>query len=174
MKELHIALLGAMPEEIGETTKNLINLVKVKFGDLEIYSGELENLIQKDFKITISTAWSGWGKVSAARAATRLITNPFNKKRVDLIIFTGLAGSANEKVKQHDILIADKVIQHDMDASPLYPKYVIPALNKSILSSNIQLNHQSRNLFWLLALLIYPNSLEIFQFLASSYIDFLQ
>lgn len=141
MKEFHIALLGAMPEEIGETTNNLIDLVKIKFGDLEIYSGQLQNQIQKDLKIIISTAWSGWGKVSAARAATRLISNPLQKKKVDIVIFTGLAGSANEKINQNDILIANEVVQHDMDASPLYPKYVIPAINKSVLKSNIQLNN---------------------------------
>ena len=41
-------------------------------------------------------------------------TEKFNK--VDLIIFTGVAGSAKKVINQWDVVIL--VIQHDMDARP--------------------------------------------------------
>ena len=37
-------------------------------------------------KIFISLAWSGWGKVSASRAVTRLLNTADNNKNLDLIL----------------------------------------------------------------------------------------
>ena len=77
-------------------------------------------------------AWSGWGKVSAARAITRILAS---KNKIDLIIFTGVAGAANNNLSQWDIVIAEEVIQHDMDARPIFEKFVLPPLNKAKLKS---------------------------------------
>ena len=126
---MHIGLLAAMPEELGQ----ILNSIKVtetkKFGDLELFSGIWTN--QKGKEILLTIAWSGWGKVSAARASTRLISNIFKNCKVDFVIFTGVAGAVNEKLKQWDIILSEAVIQHDMDASPLFDKFVIPALGYS-------------------------------------------
>ena len=44
------------------------------------------------------------------------------------------------KLKQWDFVIsADKIIQYDLDARPLFPQYVIPALNKSVLRCDREL-----------------------------------
>lgn len=127
-KLFHLGLLAAMPEELGEITKNLDNLKSKKFGDFEIFTGEWTNDFNK--KILISVAWSGWGKVSAARATTRLISNIIDDLKINLIIFTGVAGAVDLRLKQWDIVISEAVIQHDFDASPLFKKFVIPSLNK--------------------------------------------
>ena len=78
----HLALLSAMPQEVGETKKHLRNIKEHKFGDLNIFTGFWDNPLNKK-PIFISLAWSGWGKVSAARAATRLISNEIS----DWIVF---------------------------------------------------------------------------------------
>ena len=70
------------------------------------------------------------GKVSAARATTRIISHSKLGEEIDFLIFTGLAGAVDEKLNQWDIIIGDLVIQHDMDASPIFNKFVIPALKK--------------------------------------------
>ena len=71
----------AIPEEIGETLKNLENLSEVNYGDLKIFSGEW-TMNKDDFlKIYVSVAWSGWGKVSAARTATRITTPRRSRRR---------------------------------------------------------------------------------------------
>ena len=135
MKQLHIGILCAMPEEIGSTTKNLKNVSVKIFGDLKIFSGEFNPDKNEDSILLVSVAWSGWGKVSAARAATRLIGCNHQDQPIDLIIFTGVAGAANLKFNQWDIVIPDELVQHDMDARPIYKKYVIPALKEARIKS---------------------------------------
>ena len=49
------------------------------------------------------------------------------------VIFTGVAGAINSKLKQWDIIIPHKLIQHDMDARPLFKRYEIPALKTCLL-----------------------------------------
>ena len=125
---MHIGLLAAMPEELGQILDNIEIIETNKFGDLEIFSGIWINQNKK--KILLSVAWSGWGKVSAARAATRLMSNTFQNCKVNLVVFTGVAGAVNKKLKQWDIVLSEAIIQHDMDARPLFDKFVIPAIGE--------------------------------------------
>ena len=134
----HIGILCAMPEEVGSTLENLKNIETKKFGDLKIHSGDwyFSNSSSKSLNIRLSIAWSGWGKVSSARATTRIIQSIYQNKKVDLIIFTGVAGSANNKLKKWDIVVSECMMQHDMDARPIYDKFVIPALNTKRICPN--------------------------------------
>ena len=131
---LHLGLLAAMPEELGNILSNLLDISKKEYGDLTIFSGTWKNTLNKEFYITV--AWSGWGKVSAARAATRIISSTYKNKKINLFMFTGVAGGVKKDLKQWDIVVADSLIQHDMDASPLFDKFVIPSLGKKILQPN--------------------------------------
>ena len=128
MERIHIGLLSAMPEEVGKTFNYLKNTTSTSYGDLVIHTGEWILDKSSNVEIRISLAWSGWGKVSASRAATRLLNNAEHTENLDLIIFTGVAGSGKASLNQWDIVIANEVIQHDMDARPLFKKYYIPAL----------------------------------------------
>ena len=134
----HFGILCAMPEEIGSTLNNLKNIETKTYGDLVIYSGNwcFSNTPSKSQNIYLSIAWSGWGKVSASRAATRLIGHHFKELKIDAIFFTGVAGAINPKLKQWDIVIPDELIQHDMDARPLFKRYEIPALKTIKIKSN--------------------------------------
>ncbi len=123
-----------MPEELGCIINKLENVKSKKYGDFEIFSGIWTNTSQK--KISLSVAWSGWGKVSSARATTRLISTLEETQKIDLLIFTGVAGSVDKKLKQWDIVISEAVIQHDMDARPLFEKFVIPIINKKKISAD--------------------------------------
>jgi adenosylhomocysteine nucleosidase len=62
------------------------------------------------------------GKVAAATTATALV-HAFN---VDSILLTGVAGAAAPHVKVGDVVIADALLQHDLDASPIFPRYEVP------------------------------------------------
>lgn len=138
----NIGLLSAMPEEIGLTLNNLENLKKTSYGSLEIFSGNWMGLESKGIRVNIITAWSGWGKVNAAYATTRLIAQA-NKQKLDLdlILFTGVAGAADPELKQWDVVVATSFVQHDMDARPIYKKYVIPGLNISKIETDKHLKN---------------------------------
>ena len=143
----HIGILCAMPEEVGSTLDNLKNIETKTYGDLEIHSGDwfFSDSSLNFLNIKLSIAWSGWGKVSAARAATRLISHKFNKIKIDAIFFTGVAGAINSKLKQWDIIIPHELIQHDMDARPLFKKYEIPALKTVKIKNNRSLTNWTLN-----------------------------
>ena len=128
---MHIGILCAMPEELGSTLKNIVNLKKKRFGDLEILSGRWNSPNKKNSNVYLSIAWSGWGKVSAARAATRLLSMKYENVGVAMIFFTGVAGGIDEKLNQWDIVLADSLVQHDMDARPMFEKFEIPSLSPS-------------------------------------------
>ncbi len=124
-----------MPEEVGTFLSNLDSIIENKYGDLVIFSGIWKGAPFEN--IYLSVCFSGWGKVSAARATTRLIPILYKNKEIDFIIFTGVAGAAKANLKQWDIIISDSVIQHDMDARPIFERYFIPALKtKKIFPSN--------------------------------------
>lgn len=67
------------------------------------------------------------GKVAAAATAVTLIRE-FNAGSV---IFTGLAGAVAGEVKVGDVVVARHLLQHDLDASPLFPRYEVPLLGRS-------------------------------------------
>ena len=131
----HLALLSAMPQEIGETKKHLRNIKEYKFGDLNVSTGVWDHPLKKE-PIFISLAWSGWGKVSSSRAITRIISLSEKNSPIDLILFAGVAGGISKNLNQWDIIIAKELVQYDMDASPLYKKYEIPSLNKIYLKAD--------------------------------------
>jgi adenosylhomocysteine nucleosidase len=75
------------------------------------------------------------GKVAAAATAATLIER-FN---VTQIVFTGVAGAADANVMVGDIVIAENLIQYDLNAEPLFPRFEIPLLGFSTLSSHKQM-----------------------------------
>ena len=94
MKNISIGLISAMPQEIGVIKNHLSNIQFEAFGDLTIYKGNYNFF--DDINLEITFAWSGWGKVSASRTTTRVISSDLNSKNLDFLIFTGVAGGAED------------------------------------------------------------------------------
>jgi adenosylhomocysteine nucleosidase len=72
-------------------------------------------------------ALCGIGKVAAA-ATTAMLIERFDVRR---LVFTGVAGGLSPGVKVGDVVVADGFVQHDMDASPLFPRHEIPLYGRS-------------------------------------------
>lgn len=67
------------------------------------------------------------GKVAAATTATALV----ERFGVRQIVFTGVAGGVGPGVRVGDVVLADGFVQHDMDASPLFPRHEVPLYGRS-------------------------------------------
>ena len=78
------------------------------------------------------------GKVAAATTATALIER-FNVRN---IIFTGVAGGLGPGVNVGDVVVADSFLQHDLDASPIFPKYEVPLYGASRFPTDAALTQQ--------------------------------
>jgi adenosylhomocysteine nucleosidase len=67
------------------------------------------------------------GKVAAATTATVLI----ERFDVQAVLFTGVAGGVSPLAQVGDVVVASAFVQHDMDASPLFPIYEVPLYGRS-------------------------------------------
>ncbi|MEO7115769.1 MAG: 5'-methylthioadenosine/adenosylhomocysteine nucleosidase [Caldimonas sp.] len=70
----------------------------------------------------VVVALSRVGKVAAAMTAT-LLVHEFGATHA---IFTGTAGGLDERARVGDVVVASALLQHDMDASPLFPRHEVP------------------------------------------------
>ena len=98
------ALLGRMPDEAPQ----------VRAGR-EFWIGHLDGH-------EVVAVLSGVGKVAAATTATLLA----GELGVERAIFTGTAGGLHARARVGDVVVAEALLQHDMDASPLFPQHEVP------------------------------------------------
>ena len=77
-------------------------------------------------------ALSRIGKVAAA-ATTATLLEHFGARAV---VFTGVAGGVGPGVAVGDVVVAQAFVQHDMDASPLFPRFEIPLTGQSTFSTD--------------------------------------
>jgi len=123
---MSIGIISAMKEEIQALHNQLELRSTIEKGGRTYYQGKL-------FNKEVVLVFSRWGKVASATTVTQLI----NDFEIDEIIFTGVAGGLKSKVRIGDIVIGQELYQHDMDASPLIPKYEIPLLGKRAFQTDV-------------------------------------
>lgn len=116
----HTAIVSAMHEELSAVLALMPDEQKVVHAGREFWLGHLEGQ-------AVVVVLSRIGKVAAATTATVLI----ERFGVQRILFTGVAGGLGAKVRVGDIVVADAFLQHDMDASPIFPKHEIPLYGSS-------------------------------------------
>ena len=115
------AILSALKEEQQGLLELLQNPQRVTRAGREFWRGDLHGQ-------PVVLALSRVGKVAAATTATTLIEH-FGVGR---IIFTGVAGGIGPGVNVGDVVIANSFVQHDLDASPLFPRYQVPLYGCSV------------------------------------------
>ncbi len=99
-----IGIICAMEEELNELRKMLTLEKEHDYYDITIYEC---NLDQKKLFL----AESGVGKVNAARCTQIMIDH----LDLDCIFNIGVAGSVSKDVKVCDVVIGEKLVQHDFD-----------------------------------------------------------
>ncbi len=99
-----IAIMGAMPEEIAPLLKKVENIKKVEYANNAYYQATYKG---KELVI----AYSKIGKVFSSLTASTLI----EKFGCSTLLFSGVAGAINPSLHIGDLIIADKLCQHDLD-----------------------------------------------------------
>lgn len=100
----YIGIIAAMNEEV-DAIKKIMTDISIK----GIY--ELEFITGKINENEVVLVKCGVGKVNAART-TQILLNNFE---IEYVINVGTAGSLNENIEIGDVVIGEKLVQHDFD-----------------------------------------------------------
>ncbi|MDA8456474.1 5'-methylthioadenosine/adenosylhomocysteine nucleosidase [Acidovorax sp. GBBC 3334] len=114
-----IAILSALPDEQAGLSAALQSATRIAHAGRTFQRGTLHG---RDAVLALS----GIGKVAAATTAAALI----ERFGADRIVFTGVAGGLGEGVRIGDVVVAQEMLQHDMDASPLFPRWEVPGYGR--------------------------------------------
>ena len=109
--------MAAMPEELAAIVDEVHADEVVSLGGRSyhrgFYAGE-----------PVIAVVSRIGKVAAATTAAILL----ERWKPRAIVMTGLAGAVDPRLAVGDIVIADRLIHHDLDARPLFARHEVPLL----------------------------------------------
>lgn len=103
-----IGIIGAMQIEIDNLIKLMTDINCENFSHINFFSGKINN-------IDCVVALCGPGKVNAA-ICTQIMIIKYNPK---VIVNIGVAGALEKNIKIGDIVLANFVVQHDMDTSAI-------------------------------------------------------
>lgn len=124
-----VAIVSAMHEELRGLLPLLENPSPTRLGGREFHLGRLHGR-------PVVLALSGIGKVAAAATAALLM----HEFKACQLVFTGVAGGLAPGVKVGDVVVARQLLQHDMDASPLFPRFEVPLTGRSRFDSDANLS----------------------------------
>lgn len=110
-----LAIVSAMHEELHALLPLLESAQQVRLGGREFHSGRIQGH-------DVVLALTGIGKVAAALTTTLAI----QRFDAQALVFTGVAGGLGDGVAIGDLVLARELLQHDLDASPLFPRYEVP------------------------------------------------
>jgi adenosylhomocysteine nucleosidase len=131
LRESVLAIVSAMQEEIEALLGALADVVVAEHGRRRYYRGTLHG-------VSVVAVFSRWGKVAAAATVTELISS----FEVTDIVFSGVAGAIDPALAIGDVVIGTRLIQHDLDASPIFARYEVPLLGKAVLAADRQISRE--------------------------------
>lgn len=114
-----IGIIGAMADEVSELISVMENKSSETVSGITFYTGEI-------YSKRVAIAKCGIGKVFAALAAEVMIL----MYSPSLLVNTGVGGALRDGLRPCDVVVADSLVQHDMDTSPIGdPKGLISGIN---------------------------------------------
>jgi len=116
-RSVRFGIISALHEEQAGLVDLLQNPQKTTAGMRDYVAGQFQGH-------ECVSALSRIGKVAAAATVATLI----ERFGVTHVLFTGVAGAGDKSISVGDVVIADALVQYDMDASPLFPRFEVPLL----------------------------------------------
>jgi adenosylhomocysteine nucleosidase len=126
-----IAIVSAMHEELAAVLALMPDEQRQHAAGREFWVGHLHGQ-------QVVAVLSRIGKVAAATTAAVLI----ERFGVDSIVFTGVAGGLAPGVQVGHVVLADSFLQHDLDASPIFPRYEVPLYGTSRFATDVRLTER--------------------------------
>jgi adenosylhomocysteine nucleosidase len=115
-----IGIMSAMHEELAAVLAAMPDAQRVSVAGRDFGVGHWQGH-------AVVAVLSRIGKVAASTTATVLL----ERFGVDTVVFTGVAGGLGAGVRVGDVVVADSFVQHDLDVSPLFPRYEVPLYGRS-------------------------------------------
>jgi adenosylhomocysteine/aminodeoxyfutalosine nucleosidase len=113
---MKIAIMGAMPEEIAPLLEKVGSYTSEEYAGNTYYQASYAG---HDLVI----AYSKIGKVFSTLTATTLL----EKYACETLLFSGVAGAINSELKIGDLIVAEKLCQHDLDITAFgHPHGFVP------------------------------------------------
>jgi adenosylhomocysteine nucleosidase len=151
-----IGIMSAMHEELAAVLSAMPDEQRVQVAGRDFWVGHWQGH-------SVVAVLSRIGKVAAATTATVLL----ERFGVGTLVFTGVAGGLGSGVRVGDVVVADGLVQHDMDASPLFPRHEVPLYGRARFEADaklaVQLAHASEQVLVEAALQLGPSTLAEFQ-----------
>ena len=126
-----IGIMGALHEELAGMLEQMPDERRQQVAGRTFWCGHWEG---QEVVVVLSRV----GKVAAATTATALIEHFV----VSQIVFTGVAGGIGQEVRVGDVVVANGFVQHDMDASPLFPRYEVPLYGRTEFETDVAVSCQ--------------------------------
>ncbi len=123
-----IAIISALHEEQAGLLALMSGQPPERLAGREFWRGQLHGH-------QVIAVLSGIGKVAAA-TTTAVLMERFQPQQ---LVFTGVAGGMADRVAVGDIVVGNAFLQHDMDASPLFPRHELPGYGRSHLPADPRL-----------------------------------
>lgn len=101
---MKIAIMGAMPEEIAPILKKLGEYKTIEYAKNTYYEATYKG-------VELVIAYSKIGKVFSTLTATTMIEH-FGAEK---LLFSGVAGAVSPELRVGDLVVANKLSQHDLD-----------------------------------------------------------
>jgi len=120
-----LGIMSATAEENAAVVEALTDRTTGELGRRQYHVGKFH-----DTRVVV--VFSRWGKVAAAATATQLIAS-FGAQQ---LVFSGVAGAVAPVLSIGDVVIGAALVQHDMDARPLYERYEIPLLGTAAFATD--------------------------------------
>ena len=115
-----LAIVGAMHEEIAALRPCLDDLRTERRAGRDFHLGRLDGH-------DVILVRCGIGKVAAATTAAVLL----DAYDAAALLLTGVAGGLGDGVVVGDVVVATTLLQHDMNAEPLFPRWEVPLTGRA-------------------------------------------
>lgn len=125
-KPARLGIISALHEEQAGLIEQMQSASTIRRGMRDYTVGQLWG---RDVVCVLSRM----GKVAAA-ATTATLIESFG---VTEVLFTGVAGATAPGVRVGDLVLGETLIQHDMDARPLYRRWEVPLTKLATFASDV-------------------------------------